>query len=347
MTDRQYEPGMEPVFLQALWRTGSTYLWGKFRSRDEFRGYFEPLHEALYCKTREKLKADYDHAVQKYGHSFISHNYYDEFNIRASGGAEHFERRFTLERYAMSPQDEDPELKRYIGSLIDNAANEGQAAVMQFNRGVLRAEWMKRQFGGTHIYLNRNPSDMLFSYKSHNNKSYYLPVYLSIVAQNAHNPIFAEVAEHFGVTPFDAPASLQGLGYSEERIKSRSFTATLRHFSRPARGLSEQDERDLVAFFWTMGLAEATRYADVIVDTDQVVATEGRLMPDILAKATGKEFDFSDLKVKRGETETMEISPEMKRIIRNACDYMEAHWARLKDFPLSANTAVQLISTLQ
>ena len=132
MTDRQYEPGMEPVFLQALWRTGSTYLWGKFRSRDEFRGYFEPLHEALYCKTREKLKADYDHAVQKYGHSFISHNYYDEFNIRASGGAEHFERRFTLERYAMSPQDEDPELKRYIGSLIDNAANEGQAAVMQF-----------------------------------------------------------------------------------------------------------------------------------------------------------------------------------------------------------------------
>lgn len=337
------QTSLDPVFLQALWRTGSTYLWGKFRSREEFRGYFEPLHESLYCKTREKLVADYQRASQKFGHSSISHNYYDEFNIRATGGVEHFERRFTLERYALAPDENDPELERYIQSLIDDSAERGQAAVMQFNRGVLRAEWMKERFGGTHLYLNRNPADMLNSYRQN---GYYLPTYLAIIGQNAHNPIFAEAAERYGVTPYDVQAAFKGRDLTEQQVKSKSFQSTLRHFMREARSLDEQDERDIVAFFWTLGLAQSTRYADMIIDTDMMIEPGGKSMPEILKDITDIEFDFSDLKVTTTNKDSLEVSDAMKDIIRRAADVMHPNWSRLKDFPLSKNTAVQLISTL-
>lgn len=323
----------EPIFLQALWRTGSTYLFGKFRTRDELRCYFEPLHESLFCKTREKLLTDYQAASKKFGHNSISHNYYDEFNVRAEGGVAGFKRRFTLENYVLGPDEDDPELEAYIQGLIDHAEENGQRAVMQFNRGVLRAEWMRERFEGTHIYLNRNPSDMLSSYR---NKGYYLPVYLAIIGQNAEHPVFQEIAERYGVKPYD---------HSHVRDQ-RKFTATFKHFARQARGLAHEDEQDIVAFFWTLGLAQATRYADVIIDTDQILEPNGRTMPELLGKATYMDIDFSDISVRSGERSFLPVSFEMKGIIQRATEHLDPQWAQLRKFPLSSNTSQQLFTTL-
>ena len=323
----------EPIFIQALWRTGSTYLFGKFRSQDEFRCYFEPLHESLFCKTRSKLLEDYERASKKFGHSSISHNYYDEFNVRAEGGVEGFHRRFTLENYALAPDENDPELAAYIQSLIETANDNEQKPVMQFNRGILRAEWMKKNFAGVHIYLNRNSSDILFSYR---NKGYYLPIYLAIIGQNADHPVFKGAAEHFGVEPFD---------HSEIRDQ-RKFSATFKHFSRIAKRLDREAERDIVAFFWSIGFAEATRYADMIIDTDQILEAEGRKMPELIKEVTGADLDFSDLKVKVGPRSTLPVSDSMKKTIRNATEELAPNWSKLSQFSTSKNTFTQLLTSL-
>lgn len=312
----------EPIFIQALWRSGSTYLWNKFRERPEIHGYFEPLHESLFCKTREKLLEDYQRASKKFEHHSVGYNYYDEFNIRAEGGVEHFQRRFTLERFALAHDEEDVELARYIESLIEQANDNGQCAVMQFNRGILRANWMKERFNGTHIYLNR--------------KGYYLPTYLAIIGQNAEHPIFAEAAKHYGLTPYD---------HSEISDKKK-FMETLRHYSRAMRSLTEQDKRDVVGLFWFLGLAEATNYADIIIDTDQLREADAKSLPDMIHQQTHMDLNFSDIHLREVNEAPFEISPKMREIIRNATETVDPTWNALKNFPLSRNTSTYIMDTL-
>lgn len=323
----------EPIFIQALWRSGSTYLWNKFRERPEICGFFEPLHESLFCKTKERLLEDYERASKKFEHNTVAHNYYDEFNIRAEGGVKHFQRRFTLERYALAPDEEDVELAHYIQSLIDQAAEGAQQAVLQFNRGILRARWMKEQFGGTHIYLNRSPHDMLSSYRR---KGYYLPTYLAIIGQNSAHPIFAPAAKHFNLTPYDDS------GISDKR----KFMATLTHYSRAMRKLNEQDEQDLVGFFWFLGLAEATNYADIIVDTDQLLEAEAAVIPEIIGRKTGMDLDFSDFRMYEPKNIPFEISTAMKQIIHDATEVVNPQWSELIKFPLSRNTETYIMDAL-
>ena len=122
--------------------------------------------------------------------------------------------------------------------------------------------------------------------------------------------------------------------------------ATLRHYSRAARNLTPQDEADVVGLFWMLGLAEATNYADVIIDTDQLREPEARSLPEIIAQQTYVDLDFSDIRLGAYNEAPFEISDEMKGIMHRATQIVDPRWAALKDFPLSKNTSVYIMDAL-
>ena len=59
------EHELRPIFIHAMWRTGSTYVWKKFRDQQQYRAYFEPFNEYLVHSpselgeiySEEKIKA--------------------------------------------------------------------------------------------------------------------------------------------------------------------------------------------------------------------------------------------------------------------------------------------------
>ncbi|MFK7838920.1 MAG: hypothetical protein AB8B83_01195 [Bdellovibrionales bacterium] len=326
--------------MHALWRTGSTYMWGKFRSRDELCCFFEPFHESLIAKTREGLLGDFARAAVKFRHETISRNYYEEYKVADGGGVENFRSRFIMDRYSLGVSEEDEDLEVYIQSLLDTAEERGQRPVLQFNRSILRAKWMKHHFGGAHIYLNRNLGDV---YDSYIENGYYLPCYVSIVRQNADHPIFAEIANRFNLEPYSYSGK-----HNEDTVidAAKRFKARQVSCSRIARKLSGQDKKEITAFFWATGLASATGYADMIVDTDRIISGQGRTMPQMFTDVSGLEFDFSDLRLKTKGHEPFEITRGMRNIIRRAVEKIGPNWETLSSPDMAMNTRVQFAMTM-
>ena len=103
----------KPIFLQALWRTHSTFWWNVFRQDEGIRAYYEPFHEDLWCRTRSELQAQFAKQSKKFRHSDVSEYYFAEYPIQQNGGVPNFLRRAVLERYHIPFYEEDAQLERY------------------------------------------------------------------------------------------------------------------------------------------------------------------------------------------------------------------------------------------
>jgi len=331
----------DPIFIHALWRTGSTYLWGKFRTRDELCCFFEPFHESLIAKSKDALLSDFTRAAKKFSHDTIKHNYYDEFEVDEQGGARHFRSRFVVDKYAMGLSEKDDELTTYLQSLIDIAKGKGHRPVLQFNRSILRAEWMKQRFGGAHLYLNRNLADV---HQSYTEKGYYIPSYITIIRQNAAHPLFKEIAEHLDQAPYEYEGRFNEATSDHD---AKRFKARLTSSTRKTRSLSEQDKKDVVTFFWTLGLASASRYSDMIIDSDRIIQGSGRTMPQMFSDVSGLDVDFSDLRIKTQLLDPLNVSPRVREIIRNAVDKIGPDWDVLSSTEMSQQTRVQVALAMQ
>jgi len=153
-----------PIFIQAMWRTGSTYVWKKFRDQPRYRAYYEPLHECL-IQTKEQVEAasgaDKQIAMR---HPGIEKFYFAEYPFTKDGGVEHFRKPLSYERYCLQENENDEDLRKYIDNLIDHAAKNGQTAALQFNRGLLRAGWLAKNFSPIQILVLRHPLDVWKSF---------------------------------------------------------------------------------------------------------------------------------------------------------------------------------------
>jgi hypothetical protein len=194
-----------PIFIHACWRTGSTYIWSKFRAQDDFCAYLEPLHDA-FIKTNVKVFEDqFDQKINRVlRHPELARHYFCEYPFRPEGGVEKFEEHFPYERYCLSEKDSDPALHAYIAHLILLARQKGQRPVLQFNRGLLRSRWLTRHFQPVNILLLRNPCDIWASFCSFSNP-YFRAVLSCILGQNGSHPLFAPLWEIGDVPSFCRP----------------------------------------------------------------------------------------------------------------------------------------------
>src|SRR5689334_15510805 len=115
-----------PVFIHAMWRTGSTYVWKKFRDQAQYRAYYEPLNELLARSRKTFVAAASSQAAEKLRHPALKDFYFAEFPFTPGGGVEFFEKALSYERYALEPQAEDEPLHRYINNLLAHAELHGQ-----------------------------------------------------------------------------------------------------------------------------------------------------------------------------------------------------------------------------
>jgi hypothetical protein len=73
MKENQSRP--RPIFIHAIWRTGSTYIWKKFREQGRYRSYFEPLHELLLRSQEEIELLQPSSITARYRHPHIDRFY--------------------------------------------------------------------------------------------------------------------------------------------------------------------------------------------------------------------------------------------------------------------------------
>ena len=314
---------LEPIFLQSLWRSCSTYFWEKFRGNADWRCFNEPLHEILAVLDERGI--DENESVRVLRHPRLNEHYFAEYPLQPGGGVPHFQKRFTVENYYLRPGSEDEGLKKYLDGLFACAAENMQRPFLQPNRAVLRGEWMKEQCGGVHMYLNRNFDELIRSYFSFgDNNSYFLHCYAAIIGQNAHDPFFRDIAALKGLVPY----------------KGESFVKESRHFAAAVAAWDRQDFRDIVAFIWVCGLAQASRYADILIEVSRLPDPEyRRTLQGAVLDQLNSYLDLTDFDPpEAGDENDLVVSEPARELIKKALNELQPDWSRLEKMGAAVST---------
>jgi len=156
-----------PVFIHAWFRSGSTWFWTKLRAERGICAYYEPLNEELAIWTPERIRQGPTKAFEGDNHPPFERHYFYEYVELMEQRRLLFDNSLSYERYFLAPEEEDPALERYLANLISSAQGKGLRPALCFCRSQMRALWMKRRFGGTHLCQIRGPIDQWLSFGRH------------------------------------------------------------------------------------------------------------------------------------------------------------------------------------
>ncbi len=154
----------DPVFVHSMFRTGSTFLFGRFRRNEHYRCFFEPLNEGLFTLNNWTLsRYSGPQAAKRMMHEELDLPYFEEYQPlrRLWGGVRGYHARFAYHDFF---REHDPALAEYIRILLASAATDGRQGMMKFVRSYGRLGFFRRLFPGQHLYLFRNPRDQWQSY---------------------------------------------------------------------------------------------------------------------------------------------------------------------------------------
>lgn len=270
-----------PVFVHGCWRTGSTYVWSKFRQQSQYRAYYEPLHEALLSGTTSEFEAAYANPAtfSAMRHPTQSLHYFAEYPLRPDGGVAYFDKSLSYQRYCLDETEQDAVLERYVANLIEFAERHQQRAVLQFNRGLLRSRWLRRKFRSVDILVLRRPWNVWRSFQSFSNR-YFCAMVACIIGQNQHHRYFARLANRFEVPWFVGSCT------GEDYEHYRSWVE-----ARPEANYS------LFFYYYILSLLCNVAGMDVLLDLDAIAAsTEVRRQVEGRLTRAGLPLDLSDCK---------------------------------------------------
>ncbi len=270
-----------PIFLHGLWRSGSTYVWSRFRAVKSAYSYFEQLYPGLARMTPSRLsRGAWRDAVAANRHPELDEPYFAEFSpLLSRRGVKGFDRRFAFDRFALGAQDKHPALERYLNSLIGYAAAQDRRAVLGCNRTWLRPAWIKARFKSYDVYVERDPVAIWASYKRHaeaGNYNYFTNLHL-ILERNGRHPLFAPIAERVRLR--------HGLA---------RFTKAAHAYPELIKTMSDAESYGLVYYMWSLSLLSGLRHCDLIVDTgapSMAARAAARIKID-----SGLDIDFSGIR---------------------------------------------------
>lgn len=156
-----------PIFVHSSFRVGSTWLWGKFRAQRDYLAYCEYFNEALATINTSTTLSLHD---SSWDSNHPPHGpYYLEYTplMLPTGGVNQYSPDMAFEKFIPSTGvegDISQEEIDYITLLIDHAKHLGRIPVLTCTRSLGRSKSLKKQFGGTHILLTRNPFHQWASY---------------------------------------------------------------------------------------------------------------------------------------------------------------------------------------
>jgi hypothetical protein len=274
---------MKPVFIHSLFRTGSTYIWNRFRQNPGNCCYYEPLNQFLSEISKEKpyIWGFDSTATDRARHPRITNNHlweYEKLLQPNKKGIPFFIKSFSFDRFCNNSPN--PDLKKYIDYLIDAAGAEGKTPILQFNRTAFRIKWFKKYFpGSTGIYLVRNPRDQWQSYismREDNNIDIFLIMNLLTAGLNRNNPWFKDLAPYIYLVEYHSDKF-----YDEESV----YRTLLDAYS--------YEELYLIFYYtWLAALWEGTCHADILLSID-LLARDRSYYKQIIASL--KEHDIEGI----------------------------------------------------
>jgi hypothetical protein len=253
--ERSLRPAFQarPIFLHGLWRSGSTFVWSRFRAAEGVTAYFEPLSPALARLTRARIhRTGWRDTMERNRHPVMERPYFAEYEplLRGRGVRTH-RRAFAAERFASRPDESEPALEAYIDALLAHARAEGRRPVLGFVRTGLRMGALRQAFGAYDVHIDRHPLAVWSSYQRHaeNGTHNFFANLLYVLERNAHDPLFAPLAaDHHLRRGFERAA------------KPRVF------YREAVDRLTPEESYGLVFWFWLMGALHAASHADMILD---------------------------------------------------------------------------------
>lgn len=279
----------KPIFIHSLFRTGSTYVWNKFRQDDRYSCYYEPFNQFLSEISTERayIWAYDSKATDEVRHPRITKNHLFEYKKLIKPGQKgipFFKKSFSFDDYCKN--DSNPGMKRYIDNLIHTAEAEGKTPVLQFNRSAFKIKWFKRYFPGSiNIYLARNSHDQWHSYISmleENSLDIFLIMDVLTAGINRNNQYFKRLGSYVHLVEFHSEKF-----YNEELI----YRALLDVYS--------YDELYHIFYFiWLTALWESACHSDILIAIDLVSSDKlyNKKIIELLNKNNIEGIDFSDAK---------------------------------------------------
>ncbi len=276
------------IFIHSLFRTGSTYIWNKFRKNERYCCYYEPFHPELAEIALETPSPwAYDSiTTDKLRHPRVEKDYLFEYKKLLHPGQKgipFFKKSFSFDDFCNN--DDNPDQKRYIDYLVESSGD--QIPVLQFNRSALRVQWFKRNYpGAINIYLVRNPRDQFQSYMSmaeDNQLDIFLAMDLLVAGINRETPYFKPLAVHLPLWEYHAP------NFEDEQSIYRVLL--------PVYTI---DEKYFISYFiWYTALLENLLHADFLLNIN-LLSTSDSYRHRIHEQFAGlglENFDFNDANI--------------------------------------------------
>lgn len=250
-----------PVFLHSLWRTGSTYLFGKFRETGRFYCLYEPLHEFMGRLDEEHLREYSGQQItSRQNHRSMVGGYFDEYRPlqrpRVPGIRGYRESMAITSFFA----PESVRFQRYVRRLVEDCQAQGLRPMLQFCRSSGRLEFFSEHLRGTNIYLQRNPRDQWQSYLAAETP-YYMP--LTVAIATLRRP-YARRLSSILQRPLPKASTLFGV------LPCRPFRRTLRAAQQFEGELSDADRYRIFYAEWLRAGREARYHCDLLVDINRI-----------------------------------------------------------------------------
>lgn len=247
----------KPIFIHSLFRTGSTYIWNKFRQNKKYYCYYEPFHQELANIDYEKpeIWGHGKQTTQTMRHPDLDENYLQEYKKLLKPGLKgvpFFKKAFSFDNFCSA--DDNPDQKAYIDNLIKAAGD--RVPVLQFNRSALRIAWFKKHYTQVlHIYLARNPRDQFHSnmdmYQVNRLES-FLAMDLIVPSVNTGRDFFKELRQRIPL-----------FEYHSDRFEDEMFI-----YSSLIPNYTTAEKYFIFYFTWFMSLFENGLNADMLLNID-------------------------------------------------------------------------------
>lgn len=252
MSTTSLNPAGDPVFLHALFRTGSTWLFQAFRRLGAgYTCFQEPLHEVtLYARDdKSMLLAEQDSGKMAFlRHPNLEQPYFAELHALPDECLHRLNDADVYERY-FSDRPDAAGIAFWRGLVEHSPARP----VIQECRSAGRIGLIRRELGGFHAYLWRNPHDQWWSYK--------VAPYFDTTTQLILNalpcpPLITALRKQIGFERFAHDSLPMQFGYFADRP------------------LSPDNAYRAFYTLWLLGLNEAVEHAHLLMNSDALAASE-------------------------------------------------------------------------
>ena len=303
---------MRAIFIHSGWRTGSTYVWTKFRHDPACLGFYEPFNEMLSAMSPTDIyTARHDLAALK--HSEIGLPYFHEY-IPLLGPKGHplFKLEFSYRNYFVTGEPLSDQ-RAYIDSMLGLAAKLGRRPVLGFVRSLGRVGWFRKNFtAAANIVVIRSPLGQWLSARQlalQHQHEFFDPMQLLILAQARGSAVVALEAQRLGIP----------------RLDDHPLPAAIELARQLAAKLSPADRFRIFASLYALSYLAALPQADLVIDMDRlsVDADYQAEVADAVRTLTGLDVEFSDAAMPRRADPDVDLREALADIR-----------ARLPDMPL-------------